>query len=920
MKKTDVDSIRAGYPLHDVVSKYVKLERDGHEYRGLCPFHNEKTASFSLYKDKSGTERYYCFGCGVHGDVVDFVREYHNVPFLEAVEIITGEKPVSDAVRQKRAAAAAVDVYAGLSPLPCPADLWQAGKRTPRLFNPKRADDEKRRWITYTPSMVFPYYKDGQLVGYVLRVDLGEGRKLTPTIRYARLPDGSEGWTHWHFDEPRPLYSAGEAGAGQVFICEGEKATDACARVLGVEAKTWPGGTNAVDKADWTQLAGRKVVIWPDADAPGWKAANEVAEILHGICPEVKIIDSRDHSVKGWDAADAEAEGMNREAVLKWGKARIRTWEPAPPEEPPPSASDDEPPATPPISEEYVNELTEREPDTQANDNEWQPFIMLGFNKGIYYYMPRATQQLVELTSASHTKGNLYQLAPLEYWETTYGGGKKMSQEAWDWAANALIQGSSRIGIFLPDKVRGRGAWMDEGRAVVHLGNVVSVNGVTFKPADVESNHIYEAALPLDIKLAEPATTKEANRLIQICERLTWENPLSAQLLAGWCVLAPVCGALPWRSHIWITGPASAGKSTVMKNIIGRVVGPVALYADGTTTEAGLRQSINHDARPVIFDEAESEDKTQAAAIQRVLQLARIASSGGEIVKGGQDGQARTYSVRSAFCFSSINTAVSHYADETRISKLVLRKNEAPDRERHYEELTRDIRNWLTDDFAARMFARSVANITTLLENVRTFTDAADLVVKNRRAADQIGPMLAGLYLCYSTKKITYEDAVDWIRQRHWDDYAALEGSNDEKKLLTTIMTHRVRVTADGSTRDVTIGELCLHAANVNGQTIYGLHDKDANLELGRNGLKYDSEHEAIVIANKAPALSRILENTPWSKDWIRPLRSLPGAVASDSKYFSAGLTAKGTRIPLTLLLRDDHAPEPVDETIEIPF
>jgi putative DNA primase/helicase len=127
----------------------------------------------------------------------------------------------------------------------------------------------------------------------------------------------------------------------------------------------------------------------------------------------------------------------------------------------------------------------------------------------------------------------------------------------------------------------------------------------------------------------------------------------------------------------------------VINDIIGRVIGDFSLQVDGKTTEAGVRQALGHDARPVIFDEAESEDFKSSERMQSILDLARVASSGGSIRKGSVTGVAQVYPVRSCFCFSSINTAVHHYADETRFCKLVLKKNEAFDADEHFQDLCR---------------------------------------------------------------------------------------------------------------------------------------------------------------------------------------------------------------------------------------
>ena len=64
-----LDEIRVRVPLADIVGKRVKLQRRGREWIGLCPFHNEKTPSFSVVEDKGF---YHCFGCGVHVDIIDF--------------------------------------------------------------------------------------------------------------------------------------------------------------------------------------------------------------------------------------------------------------------------------------------------------------------------------------------------------------------------------------------------------------------------------------------------------------------------------------------------------------------------------------------------------------------------------------------------------------------------------------------------------------------------------------------------------------------------------------------------------------------------------------------------------------------------------------------------------------------------------
>ena len=78
-----IEDLRQRVPLSDVVGRRVKLVRKGRRHSGLCPFHAEKTPSFSVVDDDGF---YHCFGCGVHGDAISFLRETEGLEFIEAVE------------------------------------------------------------------------------------------------------------------------------------------------------------------------------------------------------------------------------------------------------------------------------------------------------------------------------------------------------------------------------------------------------------------------------------------------------------------------------------------------------------------------------------------------------------------------------------------------------------------------------------------------------------------------------------------------------------------------------------------------------------------------------------------------------------------------------------------------------------------
>ena len=80
-----IEEVRTRNDIVDVISQYVSLKKKGANYFGLCPFHNEKSPSFSV---SPGKQMYYCFGCGAGGNVITFVMEYESYSFVEAVKYL----------------------------------------------------------------------------------------------------------------------------------------------------------------------------------------------------------------------------------------------------------------------------------------------------------------------------------------------------------------------------------------------------------------------------------------------------------------------------------------------------------------------------------------------------------------------------------------------------------------------------------------------------------------------------------------------------------------------------------------------------------------------------------------------------------------------------------------------------------------
>lgn len=170
-------------------------------------------------------------------------------------------------------------------------------------------------------------YRDtsGRLLFLIARYDTKDGKQFLPWSW-----DGRQ-WICKAWPMPRPLFGLPELAQAPnrpVLIVEGEKTCEAARKLAGDHycVVTWPNGSKAVGKADWSPLYGRKVLIWPDADEPGIVAGQEIAKILHSHCPEVKIIDSFNRN-DGWDAADAVKDGWTWEQFKAWAKSIVRVFE-----------------------------------------------------------------------------------------------------------------------------------------------------------------------------------------------------------------------------------------------------------------------------------------------------------------------------------------------------------------------------------------------------------------------------------------------------------------------------------------------------------------------------------------------------------------------------------------------------------------
>jgi putative DNA primase/helicase len=763
-----------------------------------------------------------------------------------------------------------VEQYLGIAPPPKPTAKPKRPHRVPTpppAGTPPPALGSAVAQFPYGPDRANPWY-------WVQRVPMPPKGDRPQKLFVQRTwldskwhyPSKRDGFAS-HWPEPRPIYrlpDLNDRPGDPVLISEGEGKTDDATHLFPEHVcVSWTGGTAGIAHTDWEPLRGRSCTLWPDADDKGRACMAKLGVTLLHLDCTVVVVNPPDDAEQGWDLADALAEGWTPQRAAKnlalFAKALNplpKKPEPAPVPEPAPAAA-----APPPV-------------DLPSS----APFVCLGFSEGVYYYQPDSTGQVVSLSRSSHTGTNLLSIAPLPYWEALY---PSKTGANWLAAASSLFVAQAAAGIFSADRIRGRGAWWDNGRSVLHLGDRLLIDGVTqpiTKPSSSRFHYQRLASIDLPDQL-EPLSDEQGLELIDIGSRFHWEVPASGLLLAGWIALAPICGALSWRPHVWLTASAGSGKSEIIDRFIGTLLESLALFPEGNTTEAFIRQHLRADAIPVIFDEAESNEKADRLRIQSILSLARVSSSSrrGVIGKGGADGNSQGYKIRSMFLLCSISTALKQGADQSRFAQLTLRNPSfmpKPERAAHWAALDADITRICTPEVGHRMVLRMVKQIPIIRDSVAVFRRAVADRLDAPRLGQQYGTLLAGAWSLANSRPATLEDAYQLIDGNNWDAYRQ-QTEADEERCLQHILQHQVRVEGDrGAAYNRTVWELVELARGATSSMEIGPAAAEAH--LGRIGVKVDNDR--IVISNTAKGMRRILDGTAWADCYATVLGRLPGA------------------------------------------
>lgn len=516
------------------------------------------------------------------------------------------------------------------------------------------------------------------------------------------------------------------------------------------------------------------------------------------------------------------------------------------------------------------------------------PFKCLGYDHGNYFFLAEGSNQIVTLTAGALNKANLMTLADLRWWYEQFPKEGKNAQGdiivvgiKWDTAIDEIIRKSHDAGVFNPDeRQRGAGVWREKEGPVIHCGDKLIYNGHEYSAFSFESYYLYEAA-PKRFSLAPTGLVNHESRVLyDICTRPSWKDPNSGKILAGWIVISMICGCLKWRPHIWIMGPIGSGKSFVVNDILEQVLLGIGRFLGAGSTEAGVRQSLKNDAIPVIMDEMDGETMKDNEIIQSILTMTRRSSSGQKMTKGSSDGISQVFTLQSAFCFASVNHSIVQGADESRISILEIEPDRREDAAERFAELEVLVKETLNPEFSRRLLRRTITDLPNILANIRTFQMAVRAKFGNARSAQQLAPLLAGIYSLINGGVISPDGAGKWVEDNSsLRVYTATDADKDHDKLLDYLMTTRIKINGQMKTYETQVGK-AITAALGHGHEDFT--SRDAKSALDNIDIKV--RNNKIWVKKSSQHIKNILKNTTWVASWNKVLAMNPDVTSLDHK------------------------------------
>ncbi len=301
--------------MHDLpsilLSYGVELKQRGDQYTCKCIAHDDHNPSMSVYINGTGKYTTHCHSCGFHEDAAGVVAYMENITQGEALHRLgdpewEGKGRYAKIILEPTYKKPERTMLVPPADAPVPKMDWLRVPGTNEPFG-----DPVAVWVFRTA--------EGHPLMYEARY-MVNGKKEPRCFSYGRRGEAPEKWECSHHLPPRPIYGLDKVASlkGQVAVFEGcRKAEYAQKLIPSIACTAWTGGAKSWGRSDWKPIAGRTVLLFPDADKPGREGIAALAQHLVGLGCTAHIVDDAAKQ-DGWDICDSEWTAAD---FVAWAKS-----------------------------------------------------------------------------------------------------------------------------------------------------------------------------------------------------------------------------------------------------------------------------------------------------------------------------------------------------------------------------------------------------------------------------------------------------------------------------------------------------------------------------------------------------------------------------------------------------------------------
>jgi len=801
----------------------IEIRKDGQMRcpNSLAHNNNDKSFSAKLYTNENiGHPRVKCFACGFDGDIYDVAGHYNNEKeFKKQFEIINktfGNVELSPPPQTKKNTEK-IDNKANYIALD--------KKKAKEIFseeNIKKAAKKSPIEIVKNGALknVWIYNdKNNDIIAIDARFEYND-EKIVLTYWY----DGKKIRADKSINIIYNLYESLNSNK-PILIHEGAK----CAAIANKNFKkiisiAYNRGVENSDKPDWQLYKNKQIFILPDNDSPGFKAALKIKKKL----PNAIILKSIYFKFEIDEKDKADIEQLLEPGIC-----------------------------TPEELENFIINYDENEQNEFLRN---KGPICLGIDDNNFIYFIDRFQRLFETKPEQFNKTKLLRLANLDYWKLNYSTEKGGIN--FDRAIDDIFDDSSKK-EFDFEKVRGRGAWKENGNYIYHDGKTTH--------GEITNEFMYIRKNKRDIGIFDsPASFNLTKKLKNLCDHISFENQSDIVRLLGWSIISPFCGALFWRPAILMTGESGSGKTTVLEKIVLPL--SEALHCNThSTSEAGIRAKVGNDSCAICFEEAEgssNHDKSKDNHRNNLFSVMRASSSdnAADGYKSNKEQKSIKYSMKNMFLFVSITPTISDIADSNRMFKVNFVKPEKKKTKYKWETIEKELVELLD-----KKNCRSIRALTwSLLPKIVEDTKKIIQIIKygdifgDKKKSDRLATgesVLISTYLNIIRNFDMSEKNLKEFLIKYYSHVEEEEERDEANELLNLIFDYTFDISIDKDRKTLSIKE-ALNSIRYSDFSLFDSTELAAEREyirrLGQFGIKLTKE-KYLAIANSNNELKKII-------------------------------------------------------------